>query len=247
MKFQKLNSKGFTHDVILMLFVGIFAIAGVAYLVGSHAATLNSAQFSGVITQDECATTTAPIGDVGCHITVGTKVVSVAHGNIAQNAPWGQVIGFGSIKTNYTGRTVQVYAAENNPTSYTLKGSSSYYVKLVTYPSVKFTGVITQDECATTTAPIGDVGCHVMVSNSTVYLMHGNIYQPQPWGQVIGFGSIRTNYVGRYLQVYAAKLNASTYTLMGSSSYYAQLLKTPSGGIVPGSNCVPTSTTACPL
>lgn len=35
---KKLNSRGFSHDIVLALFVIIFAIAGIAYLVASHAA-----------------------------------------------------------------------------------------------------------------------------------------------------------------------------------------------------------------
>jgi hypothetical protein len=38
-KLKKLNARGFSHDILLVLFVVIFAIAGVAYLVASHAST----------------------------------------------------------------------------------------------------------------------------------------------------------------------------------------------------------------
>ncbi|HEX4774083.1 MAG TPA: hypothetical protein VH234_01030 [Candidatus Saccharimonadales bacterium] len=38
MKLKKLNARGFSHDMVLVLFVVIFAIAGVGYLVASHAA-----------------------------------------------------------------------------------------------------------------------------------------------------------------------------------------------------------------
>jgi hypothetical protein len=37
MKLKKLNARGFSHDIIIVLFVVIFAIAGVGYLVASHA------------------------------------------------------------------------------------------------------------------------------------------------------------------------------------------------------------------
>jgi hypothetical protein len=37
MKLKKLNSQGFSHDVIAILFVAVFAIGGVGYLVGTHA------------------------------------------------------------------------------------------------------------------------------------------------------------------------------------------------------------------
>jgi hypothetical protein len=39
MKLKKLNTKGFSHDIVIVLFVIIFAIAGVGYLVASHATT----------------------------------------------------------------------------------------------------------------------------------------------------------------------------------------------------------------
>jgi hypothetical protein len=40
MKFMKLNNRGFSHDLLVMLFVVIFAIVGVGYLVVSHADTV---------------------------------------------------------------------------------------------------------------------------------------------------------------------------------------------------------------
>lgn len=38
MKLKKLNARGFSHEVLAIAFVAVFAIAGVAYLVASHAA-----------------------------------------------------------------------------------------------------------------------------------------------------------------------------------------------------------------
>jgi type 1 fimbria pilin len=136
MKIKKLNVRGFSHILLPLLVVVVIAIAGTAYLVASHAATAKTAQFTGTITQDECATVKVPIGDVGCNITVGNIVVTVAHGNIIQTQPWGQVIGFATLKTNYTGRQVQVYAAVIDGTNYTLKGSTAYYVRLVPTPAL---------------------------------------------------------------------------------------------------------------
>ena len=40
MKIKKLNARGFSHDIVLVLFVVVFAIGGVAYLVASHADAL---------------------------------------------------------------------------------------------------------------------------------------------------------------------------------------------------------------
>ncbi|HEX4775008.1 MAG TPA: hypothetical protein VH234_05835 [Candidatus Saccharimonadales bacterium] len=42
MKLKKLNARGFSHDILLVLFVVIFAIAGVAYLVATRASTSTS-------------------------------------------------------------------------------------------------------------------------------------------------------------------------------------------------------------
>jgi hypothetical protein len=41
-KMKKLNMRGFSHDVVAVLFVVVFAIAGIAYLVGSHADSVTS-------------------------------------------------------------------------------------------------------------------------------------------------------------------------------------------------------------
>jgi hypothetical protein len=40
MKIKKLDMRGFSHDIMLVLFLVIFAISGVAYMVGSHADSL---------------------------------------------------------------------------------------------------------------------------------------------------------------------------------------------------------------
>src|SRR3954467_12178476 len=39
MKIQRLSSKGFSHTIVLAAFVLVFAVAGVGYLVASHAAS----------------------------------------------------------------------------------------------------------------------------------------------------------------------------------------------------------------
>ncbi|HEY5442125.1 MAG TPA: hypothetical protein VIJ68_01150, partial [Candidatus Saccharimonadales bacterium] len=64
-------------------------------------------------------------------ITVGGTVVAVRHGNIRQTQPWGQLINFSSMLTNYTGRLAQVNAAAVDSTHATLQGSAAYYVKLL--------------------------------------------------------------------------------------------------------------------
>lgn len=42
MKLKRLNARGFSHDMLIVLFVAVFAIAGVAYLVASHANSCSS-------------------------------------------------------------------------------------------------------------------------------------------------------------------------------------------------------------
>ncbi len=49
MKIKKLNMRGFSHDMFLVLFVVVFAIAGVTYLVASHADPCNPGTVSGPI------------------------------------------------------------------------------------------------------------------------------------------------------------------------------------------------------
>ena len=87
-------------------------------------------KFSGTITSDECATFRGPIGDVGCSLTVDNKIIDVKHGNMASTRPWGQLYNFPDLKTDQSGRRVDVYAHQYNKTSLTLEGSADYYVKI---------------------------------------------------------------------------------------------------------------------
>ena len=59
MKLKKLDVRGFSHDIILLLFVVIFAIGGVAYLVASHADTCPTPT-SGVVSTTTSGSTTCP-------------------------------------------------------------------------------------------------------------------------------------------------------------------------------------------
>ena len=86
--------------------------------------------FSGTITADECATSTQPVGDVGCTITVNSYTIQVKPGNMASNQPWGSLINFPALPANPTGKSVEVYAHQTDATHYTLEGSASYYVKI---------------------------------------------------------------------------------------------------------------------
>lgn len=58
MKLKKLDMRGFSHEIGLVLFVVIFAIAGVAYLVGSHA---DSVACPGAISIATNSTTCPPL------------------------------------------------------------------------------------------------------------------------------------------------------------------------------------------
>lgn len=64
MKRKKLDARGFSHDILIVLFVVIFAIAGVAYLVASHADSCDSSA-SGVssATSDTTSDATCPVSD----------------------------------------------------------------------------------------------------------------------------------------------------------------------------------------
>ncbi len=54
MKLKKLNARGFSHDLVLVLFVVIFAIAGVGYLVASHAANACDTESFSSGSNDSC-------------------------------------------------------------------------------------------------------------------------------------------------------------------------------------------------
>ena len=142
---KPLNQRGFDHMMVGVLIVIIFGVIGSAYLVASHALVPKATTFTGTISYDGCAHSKLPIGDVGCSITValgdnahGTapipRIVTIAHGNARQTSPWGKVIGFTSLTTDYIGRKVTVYAKPTGGNNYTLAGSTAYYVKLLPVP-----------------------------------------------------------------------------------------------------------------
>ena len=89
-------------------------------------------KFAGTLTADGCATSTVPVGDVGCSMTLnGSDVVIVMHGNTRTNTSWGTMVGFPAYPKNPVGSTVEVYAHQLGAKQFTLQGSSSFYVKLV--------------------------------------------------------------------------------------------------------------------
>jgi len=89
-------------------------------------------RFSGKITADACISSKAPIGDVGCSLTIGSSLtIQVVHGNIEQMYPWGRTLNFPSWPNNPTGKDVEVYAHQLDKDDYTLEGSSDYYVRII--------------------------------------------------------------------------------------------------------------------
>jgi hypothetical protein len=128
--------------VVLVLGIGLFftitvqpKIAGNPKPpVSSSTPSRNSASavtFAGTLTADGCVTSSLPVGDVGCSITVdGKYLVYVEHGNVRSDTPWGTMINFPVYPTNPVGQIVQVYAHKLDQNDYTLEGSSSFYVKL---------------------------------------------------------------------------------------------------------------------
>jgi hypothetical protein len=92
-------------------------------------------------------------------------------------------------------------------------------------PPGAFTGIITKDDCATATGPIGDIGCSIQVNDTTVTIKHGNRATDQPWGAVTGVADLRTNLVGKHAEVYAHKVSDYTYDLAGSADYYVKILE----------------------
>lgn len=86
---------------------------------------------------------------------------------------------------------------------------------------VYFSGVVTKDGCNNSTAPVGDVGCSIVVdSNKELQVLHGNMAPSHPWGQ---YSSLSTISVGKTVSVYAHKLAQNQYTLEGSSSFYVKI------------------------
>jgi len=103
--------------------------------------------------------------------------------------------------------------SKNNPSIM----SSDYSI------GVKFSGIITSDECATLRGPIGDVGCSLTVDNKIIDVIHGNMASTRPWGQLYNFPEFRTDPSGRKADVYAHQLSKTNYTLDGSADYYVKI------------------------
>src|ERR1700752_344209 len=83
--------------------------------------------FDGTITAWSC--TSSGIGSGGnCTIKIGSKFVIYKTYDTADNPPQGQIIGDYS-KNSGIGEKVRVRAAKVDANTYTLDGSSSYYVK----------------------------------------------------------------------------------------------------------------------
>ena len=63
MRLKKVNARGFSHDLVVVLFVAIFAVAGVGYLVASHAdpITANSSVID--VSWPQCE----ELGSIGYH------------------------------------------------------------------------------------------------------------------------------------------------------------------------------------
>lgn len=125
--------------IAVIILLGLVAVSLGWYAYRSHHATSyqtntaygSSISFSGTVTADGCATSTLPIGDVGCSITVGNNTITVVHGNAYSSSAWGSVEGVSNIADSIVGRKVAVYAHQLGPHSYDLAGSTSYYVKLL--------------------------------------------------------------------------------------------------------------------
>ena len=86
-----------------------------------------------------------------------------------------------------------------------------------------FTGIVTEDGCATSTIPIGDVGCSIKVDNAVIQVLHGNAFTDTPWGTMINV-NFSDSLVGKQVEVYASPTSTNNYTLAGSASYYVKVL-----------------------
>ena len=147
----KNNESGFSVLELILLLIITLVIVAIGWLIynNKHKTIITATQspsknnpsinssdysigvkFSGIITSDECATLRGPIGDVGCSLTVDNKIIQVKHGNMMTTRPWGQLYNFPDLKTDQSGRRVDVYAHQLSKTNYTLDGSAEYYVKI---------------------------------------------------------------------------------------------------------------------
>ncbi len=99
---KKLNSKGITHLVTMLAVVSLVAIAGVAYLVGSHADSCNPKAGTCSVA-DQAATSDSTI----------TYAISCTMGNIPKNYKLGTVIKPSVKFTNSSNRKIAVDAVGN--------------------------------------------------------------------------------------------------------------------------------------
>ena len=148
---MKNNESGFSVIELTLLLIITLVIVAIGWLVyenqhktiitpikspSKNNPSINSSdysigiKFSGTITSDACAGSGLPTGDVGCNLTVDNKIIQVKHGNMMTTRPWGQLYNFPDLKTDPSGRRVDVYAHQLSKTSYTLDGSAEYYVKI---------------------------------------------------------------------------------------------------------------------
>lgn len=77
MKLKKLNTRGFSHEVVLFAFITVFAIAGVAYLVGSYAASPS-------VVVDMSSPQCGSLGSIG-HYSFGMVGVNDASADFSTN------------------------------------------------------------------------------------------------------------------------------------------------------------------
>jgi hypothetical protein len=128
MKLKKLDARGFSHDLLIVVFVVLFAIAGVGYMVASHADTCDPNLASG--TGCDYVTTTTPTQPLAgsCDII-----------NVPAVGQYGQVItptivfhntGINTFTTSGTGTTTTARAGSRGgplPTV-TLAPGQNFYV-----------------------------------------------------------------------------------------------------------------------
>ena len=86
MKLKKLDMRGFSHDIALVLFVVIFAIAGVGYLVASHADNCNPNPVSGVTSGAVSTVVSSPASTPVCQSVPITAPTNYAATQITTNS-----------------------------------------------------------------------------------------------------------------------------------------------------------------
>ncbi len=107
MKLKKLNPRGFSHDVLALFFVVVFSVAGVTYLVASHADPITASTSVLDVSSPQCGV----LGSIGHH-NFGIVGVNSTAADFSSNPCLASEV------HHFSGYSL--YTAANYPSSYCL-------------------------------------------------------------------------------------------------------------------------------